>query len=139
VKQLAAAAGLSVFDAAKLLYGLVATGLLRLKPAAAPPAAATAAPPSTAPAEAAAAAPQTAGTSEMLLKLARVKDVCNGLLGTVGESVVTKHYQKARAEIESGAGPEIIDEAISQIARAASILKGPSITKSLLEQLKTVR
>jgi hypothetical protein len=137
VKQLAAAAGLSVFDAAKLLYGLVATGLLRLKPAAAAPATVTAAPPTSAPA--AAAAPQTAATAEMLLKLTRVKDVCNGLLGTVGESVVNKHYQKARTEIESGAGPEVIEEAINQIARAAAILKGPSITQSLLEQLKTVR
>jgi hypothetical protein len=32
-----------------------------------------------------------------------------------------------------------VDEAISQIARAASILKGPSTTESLLEQLKSIR
>jgi len=33
VKQIAAAAGMSVFDSAKLLYGLVATNLIRLRPA----------------------------------------------------------------------------------------------------------
>ena len=31
VKAIAAASGLSVFDAAKMLYGLIATGLIRLK------------------------------------------------------------------------------------------------------------
>ena len=54
-----------------------------------------------------------------------MRDVCNALLGPVGESVVNKHYQKAKAELERGAGFEAIEEAISQIARAASILKGP--------------
>jgi 2-phospho-L-lactate transferase/gluconeogenesis factor (CofD/UPF0052 family) len=68
-----------------------------------------------------------------------VRDVSNSLLGAVGESVVNKHYQKARYEIEHGAGAEAVDEAISQIARAASILKGPSTTESLLEQLKSIR
>ena len=32
-----------------------------------------------------------------------------------------------------------VDEAIAQIARAASILKGPAITEMLLEQLKSIR
>jgi hypothetical protein len=61
------------------------------------------------------------------------------VLGTVGESVVNKHYLKAKSEIERGAGHEAIEEAISQIARAASILKGPSTTEALLEQLKNIK
>ena len=75
----------------------------------------------------------------MLLRLNRVREVCNALLGTVGESVVNKHYQKARTELERGAGVEAIEEAINQIARAASILKGPSTTESLLEQLRAIK
>jgi hypothetical protein len=75
----------------------------------------------------------------MLTRLSRVREVCNTLLGTVGESVVNKHYQKARTELERGAGAEAIDEAINQIARAASILKGPSTTEALLEQLKSIK
>jgi hypothetical protein len=143
IKEIAGACGLSVFDAAKILYGLVATGLLRLKspPGAAPeppapakkpkPAASAKAPP--------AGKPAALSASEALLRLGRVRDVCNGLLGTVGESVVNKHYQRARGEIEKGAGQEAIDEAVSQIARAATILKGPSTTEALLEQLKTIK
>jgi hypothetical protein len=144
VKSIASAAGLTVFDAAKILYGLIATGLIRLREAAAParaaakPAAAAArpAPPPAAPAPS---APPPAATPNVLSRLDRVRDVCIGLLGAVGESVVNKHYQKARAELERGAGPEAIDEAIGQIARAASILKGPHTTESLLEQLKAIK
>jgi hypothetical protein len=131
VKSIAFAASLSVFDAAKVLYGLIATGLIRLRQPAVP--ARAAAP--RAPAAAAAANP----ARDMLARLNRVRDVCNGLLGAVGESVVNKHYQKARAELEKGAGAEAIDEAIGQIARAASILKGPHTTESLLEQLKAIK
>ncbi len=145
IKELAVACGLSVFDAAKILYGLVATGLLSLKPppvtpSTPPPATPATERPTSAPAPSAAQAPGGGPPlPELLLRLGRVRDVCNGLLGTVGESVVNKHYQRARAEIERGAGSEAIDEAVSQIARAASILKGPSTTEALLEQLKTIK
>ena len=47
--------------------------------------------------------------------------------GRSGESVVQEDYLRARAEIERGAGPEAVDDAIQQIARAASILKGSAV------------
>jgi uncharacterized protein DUF4388 len=157
VKTIAQASGLSVFDAAKILYGLIATGLIRLRdrpPTAAaasgpaPVAGAPAAKPRTgtypampataAPAGGAAHAPAAPG-SELIGRLNKVREVCNHVLGSVGESVVNKHYVKAKSELERGAGSEAIEEAINQIARATSILKGPSTTDALLEQLKTVR
>jgi hypothetical protein len=143
IKGIAVAAGLSVFDAAKILYGLVATGLIRLREA--PGAAASPAQPApqapavrTAPA---AVTPQPAGGGGegLLSRLSKVREICNHALGTVGESVVNKHYQKARNDLEKGAGPEAIEEAIHQIARAASILKGPPATEALLEQLKALK
>ena len=153
VKSIAASSGLSVFDVAKILYGLVAAGLIRLRerpatpaPAAAPPAAAAPARPRTGsfpamnPGAAAPAAPSTTSAApELMTRLIKVRDVCNHVLGAVGESVVNKHYVKAKSELEHGAGLEAIEEAINQIARATSILKGPSTTDALLEQLKTVR
>jgi len=150
IKTIAGTGRLSVFDVAKILYGLIATGLIRLREAvpdaaarpaprtAAPPPSTAGAPPPAAPA--ARPAPAQAPTSpEALGRLERVRDLSNSLLGAVGESVVKKHYEKARGEIERGAGLEAVDEAIHQIARAASILKGPSTTESLLEQLKSIR
>jgi hypothetical protein len=150
IKTIAGTGRLSVFDVSKILYGLIATGLIRLREAGpdttARPAPRTAAPPPNpagAP-HAAAAAPQPAPahaptSPEALGRLERVRDLSNSVLGAVGESVVKKHYEKARGEIERGAGLEAVDEAIHQIARAASILKGPSTTESLLEQLKSIR
>ncbi|HXB54009.1 MAG TPA: DUF4388 domain-containing protein [Vicinamibacteria bacterium] len=153
VKAIAAASGLSVFDAAKMLYGLIATGLIRLReaaPVAAPRPAAvrpgTPAAPPPAPSHPAGTGTPARGTpapdphvADLIAKLGRVKDECSALLGSVGETVVNKHYQKARAEIERGAGIEVIEEAVHQIARAASILKGPSAAESLLEQLKGLK
>ncbi len=141
IKGIAAASGLSVFDAAKILYGLIATGLIRLRdagvPAATPPSPAPGGPAASPSKGTAVAAP--AANPELMGRLNRVRQVCNTLLGTVGESVVNKHYQKARTELERGGGADAIDEAISQIARAASILKGPSTTETLLEQLKAIK
>jgi Domain of unknown function (DUF4388) len=154
LKQIAAAAGMSVFDAAKLLYGLVATNLIRLRqsgPAAvserqqAPPAGA----PQAAQRPAQRPAPSTPTPTPpppahaptppppLLTRLARMRDECVALIGPVGESVVQKHYLRARAEIEHGAGPEAIEEAIQQIARAASILKGSAVAETVLKLLKS--
>ena len=143
IKAIAGAGGLSVFDASKILYGLVATGLIRLKDPAAAPAPAKAPakpapPPSPSPAAAASAAAPAPGP-ELLPKLNRVREVCGTLLGAVGESVVNKHYLKAKADLERGGGAEAIEEAVNQIARAASILKGPATTEALLEQLKALK
>jgi len=126
IKQMAGASGLSVFDVAKILYGLVATGLIRLRDPGpvAPPAAGTRAAPA---------------NRELIGKLERMREICNSTLGPVAESVVNKHYLKAKADLERGSGFEAIQEAITQIARASSILKGPETRDTLLEHLKTVR
>jgi Domain of unknown function (DUF4388) len=145
VRQIAAAARMGVFDAAKLLYGLVATNLIRLKEKGAVAVTVRApARPVLAPAPAAPAAPRPApepapSPSHLpaLTHLARLRDECVALLGPVGESVVQKHYQRARGEIERGAGPEAIQDAIQQIARAAGILKGSAVADAVLALLKS--
>jgi len=137
IKAIAGASGLSVFDGAKILYGLIATGLIRLKEGTHSPAPAHRGPLSKPQATAEPGASSL--TADLLAKLGRVRELCAAQLGSVGESVVNKHYLKAKAEIERGAGFEAVEEAISQITRAASILKGPSTTDTLLEQLKSIR
>ena len=166
VKQIAAATGMGVFDAAKLLYGLVATNLIRLRQGGSTPAAGR-----TQPAAAQAGATATAGAAQpagpaqagtrpapraaqptpsaaaapgalappppLLTRLARLRDECIALLGPVGESVVQKHYLRARADIERGAGAEAIDDAIQQVARAAAILKGSAVADAVLRLLKS--
>ena len=84
-------------------------------------------------------APDPARISDLLRHLTLVRDACGAVLGPVGETVVAKHYVRARGDIEKGAGHEAIEEAVQQIVRAASILKGPSVADSLLEQIKTLK
>jgi len=139
IKTIATGAGLSVFDVSKILYGLITTGLIHLKPttggtasAGTPRAASQRASTDTAPGGA-------GGVADLVGRLNRVCEACSNFLGSVGESVVQKHYQKARAEIEAGGGNDAIEEAVQQIARAASILKGPSTTETLLDQLRAIR
>ncbi len=139
VKQIAAAAGMSVFDSAKLLYGLVATNLIRLRQGGPTPAAERAqAPKPTAPQPGPPRAAQAtpAPPPPLLTRLARLRDECVALIGPVGESVVQKHYLRARSDIERGAGPEAIEDAIQQIARAAAILKGSAVADAVLKLAK---
>ena len=146
VRQIAAAAGMGVFDAAKLLYGLVATNLIRLKEKGAAPVTerpqprAAAAPRAAAPRPAPDPAPPAPTPAPpALTRLARLRDECVALLGPVGETVVQKHYLRARGEIERGAGQEAIEEAVQQIARAAGILKGSAVADAVLQLLKSSR
>jgi hypothetical protein len=148
VKGIAAASGLSVFDAAKMLYGLVAGNLIRLREplggaptsAARPnPGRAAGAPPPVPAAPAPPSPPDPSRIADLVGRLTRVRDACSAVLGPVGETVVAKHYVRARGEIEKGAGTDAIEEAVQQIVRAASILKGPSVADSLLEQIKTLK
>jgi hypothetical protein len=44
---------------------------------------------------------------------------------------------RARADLERGAGPEVIDDAVQQIARAAAILKGSGVAEAILKLLKS--
>ncbi|HXY40994.1 MAG TPA: DUF4388 domain-containing protein [Vicinamibacteria bacterium] len=149
VKQIASASGMGVFDAAKLLYGLVATNLIRLREPTPPPTSSPGTPARgtvTATVVRATPVPEPPGTpargtaapanAPLLAQLTRVHDECVALLGPVGETVVQKHYNRARAEIERGAGPEAIDEAVQQIARAAGILKGGAVAEAVMRLSK---
>jgi hypothetical protein len=142
---------LPVFDVSKVLYGLVTHGLVSLKM---PP---TTPDPTPHPSPAQAAALRAAASSSsasghhptpsepgpnkenLLLLLEKIKSICNATLGKQGEAVVDKQYQKAKADIERGGGMGAIQEAVTQIAKASSILKGPSTTEILLDQLKTLK
>jgi hypothetical protein len=157
VKQIAQASGMGVFDAAKLLYGLVATNLIRLKepgatgaavprsqPAAAAPRQSTTVavgpavqrPATTAPPAASPGTSTAAQVGPLLARLGQLRDECIALLGPVGETVVQKHYVRARTEIEHGAGQQAIEDAVQQISRAAGILKGSAVAEAVTRLLK---
>jgi uncharacterized protein DUF4388 len=131
IREIAKGSNLPVFDICKVLYGLVTHGLVALKEPPAqvpePPKAATTT------------NPGTVNKENLLVLLDKIKSICNQTLGKQAEAVVDKQYQKARTDIEHGAGMGAIQEAVTQIAKASQILKGPSTTESLLDQLKTLK
>lgn len=145
---------LAVFDVSKVLYGLVTHGLVSLKnPIITPlphPVHAHTPPTSTgafkshtssSPGNNSPSSESGAGPNKdnLLMLLDKIKSICNSTLGKQGEAVVDKQYQKARTDIERGGGMAAIQEAVTQIAKASSILKGPATTEMLLEQLKTLK
>jgi len=168
IKAIANASSHSTFEACKILYGLIATNLIRLKEAPVAPAArpaAIAAPPPQSLSASTSGAPQVSPTGatarpanaplprqttmapgalspaaqELVQRLVKIRDTANALLGAGGEAVVQKHVVAARLALERGAGVEVIEQAIQQIASAAAILKGPQATDIVLERLRAAR
>lgn len=131
IREIAKTSNVPVFDICKVLYGLVTHGLVSLKEPAEhipePPRAATTT------------NPGQLNKENLLVLLDKIKSICNQTLGKQAEAVVDKQYQKARTDIEHGAGMGAIQEAVTQIAKASQILKGPSTTETLLDQLKTLK
>ena len=159
IKAIANASSHSTFDACKILYGLIATNLIRLKEPAAAPAPPRPPPPApAAPAQATGtgptARPATASlprqatippgsmpqaSLEFIQRLLRIRDTAVALLGAGGEAVVQKHVIAARLAIERGAGVEVVEQAIQQIAAAAAVIKGPQATDIVLERLRATK
>jgi len=131
IRTIAKICNLPVFDICKMLYGLLTHQLVSLKQPPTPAAAEKQTPTSP--------AANDPNKETLLGLLEKIKSICNATLGKQGEAVVDKQYQKARVDIEKGAGMGAIQEAVTQIAKASSILKGPSTTEMLLDQLKTLK
>lgn len=137
IRAISRLCNIPVFEVCKILYGLVTHSLINLKtshgavpqPEISPEPAETS-PPSDS---------LDANKEHLLLLLEKIKTICNATLGKQGESVIDKQYQKARVDIEQGGGMNAIQEAVTQIAKASSILKGPSTTEILLDQLKALK
>lgn len=152
IKAIANASSHSTFEACKILYGLIATNLIRLKEPAAPaPTPSTSATnpgtdptgrPTTDPLPRPATRPPSSlspASLELLQRLARIRDIASALLGAGGEPMVQKHVQGTRLAIEQGAGAEVLDQAIQQIASDAASIKGPQATDIVLERLRAVK
>lgn len=145
IRNIAKTCNLSIFDVSKLLYGLITHGLVALRNVGAPMPVQPAPAPTLQSATPHAATAHngtmenSANRENLLVLLDKIKSICNATLGKQGEAVVDKQCQKAKTDIERGGGMGAIQEAVTQIAKASSILKGPSTTEMLLDQLKTLK
>lgn len=137
IREIAKICNISVFEVSKLLYGLLTHGLISLKEGIRekPPIPLEDSQPIMIP------SPKKPDPTKdgLVLLLDKIRTICNATLGKQGEMLIDKQYQKARADIEQGGGMSAIQEAVTQIAKASSILKGPATTEMLLDQLKTLK
>ncbi len=144
IEEIAKEINLSPFDTSKILYGLITNNLIELKEVV-PQQEEIKEKKEEKIVEEAEGVQQTqeaiteeaeknSGKSEkekIFALLEKIKDISEQILG--------KQYEKAKVEIENGKGMDAIKETITHIARASSILKGPSTTELLLDQIRKLK
>ena len=150
VEELARATNSNSFDTAKVLYGLVTSDLVDLRPNSAarpsPPAAAPASPSAEAAHARPAAAPSAGagagvlGDEKKILMIlcTRVKQEAEGAIGEANLPGIDRPYKQALAEIDRGRGVEAVRDLIRQTEKAISSIRGPAIMKAFQEKMSLV-
>jgi hypothetical protein len=160
VEELARATSSNSFDTAKVLYGLVTSDLVDMRPG--NPAARAAASASDAPlppressaprpmpsppatgASAAASAPRGAaplGDEKKILMIlcTRVKQEAEGAIGEANLPGIDRPYKQALAEIDRGRGVEAVRDLIRHTEKAIASIRGPAIMKAFQEKMSLV-
>ena len=157
VEELARATSSNSFDTAKVLYGLVTSDLVDMRPggarAAAPappgPAPAPAAVPEAAPGRSAAppspanlgrgGSPPLGDEKKILMILCtRVKQEAEGAIGEANLPGIDRPYKQALAEIDRGRGVEAVRDLIRHTEKAIASIRGPAIMKAFQEKMSLV-
>jgi hypothetical protein len=150
VEELARATSSNSFDTAKVLYGLVTSDLVEMRPreaaarVPAPPAPVPAAPPrpGAPPAVSGPLAPSAGvmGDEKKILMIlcTRVKQEAETAIGESNLPGVDRPYKMALAEIDRGRGVEAVRDLIRQTEKAISSIRGPAIMKAFQEKMSLV-
>ena len=135
IAEIAAASGLSPFDVAKMLYGLVTMGLVHLDPPKQKPAAHTAAP-----------APQPQAQSQqqdsdavvagLRVLLGRLAGASSEALGDSSALGIKKIYDEALMELKNGKGAESVQFMCQELLKQASILRGEEAQRVLADRFR---
>ena len=156
VEELARAASSNSFDTAKVLYGLVTSDLVDMRPNSGAPRAgapaAAAAPPTPSP-EAPTARPSPAAVASaalggapvlgdekkiLMILCTRVKQEAEGAIGEANLPGIDRPYKQALAEIDRGRGVEAVRDLIRHTEKAISSLRGPAIMRAFQEKMSLV-
>ena len=109
IAEMETALSLSAFEVCKVLYGLVASGLIALRTASESPLQGSPAGPS---------------TTTLLALTENVRQIAEALVGAGGAKSVEKQYRLARTEIENGKGMAAVEGMVDALARVISLLQG---------------
>jgi len=109
IRELESITKLHAFDLCKVLYGLVASGLIGMR---------------TPQERAAQGTPAGASVTTLLALTENIRKIAEEIAGPGGTKSVEKQYRIARTEIEAGRGMTAVQTMVDQLARAISLLKG---------------
>ncbi len=164
VEELSRATSSNSFETAKVLYGLVTSDLVDMRPRdataraaalVAAPSPASAAVPAAHPAPAAAQAPARPGAASpqaaapasgvlgdekkiLMILCTRVKQEAEGAIGEANLPGIERPYKQALAEIDKGRGVEAVRDLIRYTEKAISSIRGPAIMRTFQEKMSLV-
>lgn len=134
LSDIARKVGLSSFEVAKLLYGLVTMGAITLKE----PGAAPASPLSEGAAEGEGAHEEQELRQALQELIRKLREEAHGAMGEVGWSVILKAYRRAKTDLEQGKGTQAVQTMCQEILQQASHLQGPEAQRALAERFRDV-
>ena len=128
IEELARAVAGSSFDTAKILYGLITSGLVEMRPREA------------AARQTASAAPAPLGDEKKILMIlcTRVKQEAELALGEQNLPGIERPYKQALAEIDKGRGVEAVRDLIRATEKAISAIRGPARMKAFQDKMSLV-
>ena len=154
VEELSRATNSNSFDTAKVLYGLVTSDLVDMRPNAGRPAAPapasaptsassivsepSARPAGTPPPPGSAASPLGDEKKILMILCTRVKQEAEGAIGEANLPGIDRPYKQALAEIDRGRGVEAVRDLIRQTEKAISSIRGPAIMRAFQEKMSLV-
>ncbi len=131
IEELARVVDLSSFETAKVLYGLITSGLVEMRPreVAARQAAAAAPTP-----------PALLGDEKKILMIlcTRVKQEAELALGEQNLPGIERPYKTALAEIDRGRGVEAVRDLIRATEKAIAAIRGPARMKAFQDKMSLV-
>ena len=146
VEELARSTSSNSFETAKVLYGLVTSDLVDMRPNSAARSGATAPAPAPAPPSAETAVPRPAPAAPVLgdekkilmILCTRVKQEAEGAIGEANLPGIDRPYKQALAEIDRGRGVEAVRDLIRQTEKAIASIRGPAIMRAFQEKMSLV-
>jgi Domain of unknown function (DUF4388) len=132
--EIARGMGTSAFDTAKVVYGLITSGLVEMRPrevGRSSPTAAAAPPPAN---------PALLGDEKKILMIlcTRVKQEAEIAIGEATLPGIERPYKQALAEIDRGRGVEAVRDLIRETEKTISSIKGPARMKAFQDKMSLV-
>jgi hypothetical protein len=130
IEELARVVNMSSFETAKVLYGLITSGLVEMRPREAAVRQTAAAP----------TPPALLGDEKKILMIlcTRVKQEAEVALGEQNLPGIERPYKQALAEIDRGRGVEAVRDLIRSTEKAIAAIRGPARMKAFQDKMSLV-